>query len=171
MRKTWMLALAVPLAVSGLAGPASAVPKTPKPSNEHITITFNAATPQSPGTVVATGPIAGSGTATSGKSRHLGRARFDVDVLTFSTGTVTVRDARTHGKRKLDATTCTVTETAKGGFVITKGTGAYAKAKGHGFFTLQATLVGTHDTKSPHGCNLKNPTGSIVVDATGNVTV
>ena len=54
---------------------------------------------------------------------------------------------------------------------ITKGTGAYAKAKGRGHFTSTATVVGTHDTTATHGCNFKNPTGTTVYDATGNVTV
>jgi len=171
MRRIWILAVTVPLAVAGLAGPSWATQSSPKPSNEHVTITFNAATPQSPGTVAATGPIAGSGTATSSKNHHVGRVRFDVVTLTFGTGTVTVRDIRARGERKLDSSTCTVTETGKGAWLMTKGTGAYANAKGHGRFTSTATLVGTHDPSSSHGCNLKNPTGTTVFDATGNVTV
>ena len=87
MRKSWITALAVPLAIAGFAGPALADKAAPKPKpapNEHITITFVVSNPQSAGTVVATGPIAGTGTATAAtKGKHIGRVRIAVETLTF----------------------------------------------------------------------------------------
>ena len=175
MRKSWIVAVAVPLVVAGFAGPASADKPnpTPKPApNEHITITLSVSTPQGAGTVVATGPIAGTGTATAAtKGKHIGRVRFAAETLTFGSDTVKVRGINVHGPRQVAATTCTATEKGKGAFSVDAGTGAYAKAKGHGKFTVTATIAGTHDTSAPHGCSFKNPTGTIVIDATGVVTV
>ncbi len=71
--------------------------------------------------------------------------------------------------RQLDASTCTVTEKDKGVWVITKGTGAFAKAKGAGHFVANATVTGTPDASKPHGCDLANATGKVVVDAKGRV--
>ena len=175
MKKSWITALAVPLVIAGVAGPALADKPAPKPKpapNEHITITFAVSTPQSAGTVVATGPIAGNGTANAvTKGKHIGRVRVAVDTLTFGTDTVKVRAVHSHGKRTLDAATCTATQKGKGAFRIKGGTGAYAKAKGHGKFTVTATIVGTKDASSPKGCSFKTPTGTIVIDATATVTI
>ncbi len=175
MRKSWIIALAVPLAIAGIAGPAAADKPTPNPKpvpNEHITITFAVSTPQSAGSVVATGPIAGSGTAAAAtKGHHMGRVRVAVETLTFGADTVKVHAVSSHGKRTLDAATCTTTEKGKGAFQIKGGTGAYANAKGHGKFTVTSTIVGTKDAASPKGCSFKTPTGTIVIDATATVTV
>ena len=174
MRKSWIAALAVPLAIAGIAGPAGADDSSHKPKpvpNEHVTITFTVSTPQGAGTVVATGPIAGTGTATAAsKGEHHGRVRLAVTTLTFGADTVNVR-AAAHGKRTLDAATCTTTETGKGAFQIRGGTGAYANAKGRGKFTVTSTIVGTKDAASPKGCNFKTPTGTIVIDATATVKI
>ena len=165
--------MAVPLVVAGIAGPAFADKPAPKPApNEHVTITFALSNPQTAGTVVATGPIAGNGTATAAtKGKHIGRVRIAVEVLTFGSDSVKVRAVSDHGARKLDASTCTTTEKGKGAFVISGGTGAYAKAKGHGHFTSTTTVVGVKDASSPRGCNFTHPTGTMVIDATATVTV
>ena len=151
MKKSLITALAVPLVVAGLAGPASADKLAPKPApNEHITITFTVSTPQSAGVVVATGPIAGSGTAAPAtKGAHVGRVRVGVDTLTIGADTVKLRGVNSHGHRKLDATTCTTTETGKGRFSIAGGTGAYAKAKGHGKFTVTSTVIASSASLAP----------------------
>ena len=169
MRKTWIAALTVPMAVAALASPASA--ETKAPPNQQMTITFDAANPSAAGTVVATGPISGSGTATTSKHHHAGPAHFDANLLTFSSGTVKVRDLHSRGSRKVDSSTCIATQSGKGGFAITGGTGGYAKAKGRGHFTLTATLQGTHDSTAKHGCSFKTVTGSVVITASGHVTV
>ena len=174
MRKAWIAALALSvLAVGVLAGPAAAKPKdkhkpkAPK-GNEHITITFDIAT-NAPGTVQATGPISGSGTDTQVSSKQHGRTTHDVDLLTFDAGTITVKDKSVVVSQSLDPSTCTSTEHDKGVFKITKGTGAYEGAKGHGHFTVDVTATGTPDANSPNGCDFSNPTGSAVVEATGRV--
>ena len=97
--------------------------------------------------------------------------RLAVETLTFGSDTVKVKAVHTRGHRTVDAATCTATETGKGGFAITGGTGAYAKAKGRGKLTSTSTIVGTKDANSPKGCNFKTPTGTIVIDATAFVTV
>lgn len=171
MRKTWIAVLTIPLGVAVVAGPAGAAPRDQTAPNEHVTITFSISSPQSPGTVVATGPIVGSGTATATKGRHIGRVHLAVETLTFGSNTVKVRAIRVRGTREVDASTCTATENGKGAFLLAGGTGAYAHATGRGTFTVTSTIVGAHDSSSAQGCSFKSPTGTTVVDATGHVSI
>ena len=98
--------------------------------NEQATLTVDY--PTGSGTVTATGAFAGSGTVDTLRSRQAGRTHHFVEQLTFGPDTVTIKAVTVRVARRLDASTCTVTERDKGGWTITKGTGAFATAKGAG---------------------------------------
>ena len=96
------------LTVAGTAwaAPKPHKPKAPKP-NETITITIDAASPNGPSPVTASGVFNGSGTDTR-TSRSAGKSVHAKDLLTFDTGTVTVKDSGVR-RTELDTTTCAKT--------------------------------------------------------------
>ena len=168
MRRTAVATLVLSLGLFGLAAPAGAAPgkaKPGKPIQASLTIDYPAGT----GTVTVTGAFTGSGTVETLKHKQAGRTRHFVEKLTFGTDTVTIKAVAVRVSRHLDAATCAVTEKDKGTWVITKGTGALAKAKGAGHFVATTNATGTPDASKPHGCDLSHPTGTVVVDAKGRV--
>jgi glucose/arabinose dehydrogenase len=165
MKRTVTAAVVVALGLAGIATPAGAAPK--KAKAEQATLTIDYATGS--GTVDATGAFTGSGTVDTLKSKQAGRTRHFVERLTFGSDTVTLKAVAVRVSRSLDASTCTVAEKDKGAWIITKGTGTLAKAKGAGHFVANATVTGTPDASKPNGCDLSHLTGSIVVTAKGRV--
>ncbi len=165
MRKAAISALVLSLGLFGLAAPAGAANHAKV--NEQATLTVDY--PTGSGTVTATGAFAGSGTVDTLRSRQAGRTHHFVEQLTFGPDTVTIKAVTVRVARRLDASTCTVTERDKGGWTITKGTGAFATAKGAGHLVADATVTGTPDASKPHGCDLSHPTGTVVVQAKGHV--
>ena len=160
MKKLWIGAAVVGVATLAFGGVASAAPR----GVETLTMTVNVASPNGPSPATAAGVFNGTGTdtRTSRVKRRVDRAK---DVLTFSTGTVTLRDVGVR-RTKLDATTCTRTLTERGVWVITHGTGAFKHARGHGKYKATGTIQGVQGTS---GCDFSAPTGSITVTAKGKV--
>ncbi len=161
MKKCFAGALAFAVGMLMLGGTAGAAP--PK-NNETITITIDAASPNGPSPVTATGVFNGSGTETR-TSRAAGKSVHATDVFTFDTGTVTVKDKGVRSL-KLDKSTCTRQLSEKGVWKITSGTGAFAHAKGKGHYKATGTIQGVSGT---NGCDFSAPTGTITVTATGKV--
>ncbi len=125
--------------------------------------------PAGTGTVTVTGAFSGSGTVETLRHKQAGRTRHFVEKLTFGSDSVNVKAVAVRRSRHLDASTCTVTENYKGVWKFRKGTGAFAKAKGAGHLVATATVTGTPDASKPKGCDLSQPTGTIVVNAKGRV--
>jgi hypothetical protein len=91
--------------------------------------------------------------------------------LTLPDGTIHVKD-RGVESGSFDPATCTLHVHATGTWTITGGTGAYADAKGHGHFTAIGTLQATPDPNAPGGCSFEEPpTGTVIIDATGKVSL
>ena len=122
------------------AGVASAAPRT----IEYFTI--SASSFDGPQTVVATGPIAATGTDVELKSH--------VDEFTFPDGTITVRHKRVTATQKMDKRTCTFHSVETGTYTISKGTGAYRHISGSGKY--KATFSGT-------GCSQTEPPASVSI--------
>jgi hypothetical protein len=165
MRKAAISAWVLSLGLFGLSAPAGAADHAK--ANEQATLTVDYETGS--GTVTATGVFAGSGTVETLRSKQAGRTHHFVERLTFGSDTVTIKAVTVRVARRLDGSTCTVTERDKGGWTIAKGTGAFATAKGVGHLLADATVTGTPDTSKPHGCDFSHPTGSVVVQAKGHV--
>ena len=168
MKKTAAAALVCALGFACLAAPAGAAPGGPKkPAPETATLTIDAATGS--GTVTASGAFTGSGTVDTLKGRLAGRTHHFVVKLTFGSDTVTVKAATHRVSRTVDSSTCAVTEQDKGVWKIVRGTGALAKAKGHGHLVANANVTGTPDASRKGGCDFSHLTGTITVDAKGRV--
>jgi hypothetical protein len=168
MKRTAVATLVLSLGLFGLAAPAGAAPgkaKPGKPIQASLTIDYPAGT----GTVTVTGAFTGSGTVETLKHKQAGRTRHFVEKLTFGSDSVNIKAVAVRGSRQLDASTCTVTEKYKGVWKITTGTGTFANVKGAGHLVATATVTGTPDQSKPNGCDLSNPTGTIVVNAKGRV--
>jgi len=168
----YVLMAAMPLSLM-FAATASAAPRAP----EHLTITIDvSAPPTTPSPAVATGPISGTGTDTQTSDRTPGKigmnAKTDhaTDLLSLPDGTVSIKDQGVNSG-SFDQATCTLHVHETGIWTIVGGTGAYADAKGHGHFTLTGTVQATPDPNAPGGCAFGPPTGTLVVDATGTVSV
>ena len=163
MKKTAAAALVCAIGLFGLAAPAGAA----KAAQETATLTIDASTGS--GTVTASGAFAGSGTVDTLKSKTTGRVHHFLEKLTFGSDTVTVKAVTVRRSRTIDSATCAVTETDKGVWKITTGTGAFAQAKGYGHLVATANVTGTPDASKPHGCDFSKLTGTITVDAKGRV--
>jgi hypothetical protein len=163
VKKTAAAALVCAIGLFGLGAPAGAA----KAGQETATLTIDASTGS--GTVTAAGAFAGSGTVDTLRSKTSGRVHHFLEKLTFGSDTVTIKAVTVRRSRTIDSTTCAVTETDKGVWKITSGTGAFAKAKGHGHLVATANVTGTPDTSKPHGCDFSKLTGTITVDAKGRV--
>jgi hypothetical protein len=169
MKKLVVGTAALSVAMLAFGGAAWAAPKGPKApkapkANETITITLDVAAPGGPAPVTAAGVFNATGTDTR-TSRVAGKTDHGKDVLTFSGGTVTIKDSGVR-RTKLDTTTCTKALTEKGVWKITKGTGDFVHTKGHGHYTATGTIQGAVVTG---GCDFSAPTGSITITATGRV--
>jgi hypothetical protein len=161
VRKLYAVAAALPLSLM-FVSPAWSAPR----SAQHVTITIDAtAAPGTPSPATATGPISGTGTDVQTSDRTAGRTDHATDVLTFPNGTVTIKNSGVDSST-IDASTCTGHIAARGIWTITGGTGDYAHAKGHGHFTVSGSIQGT---PGPDGCG--PPTGSIVIEAVGKVSL
>ena len=143
--------------------PSRPKPKAPKP-NETITIAVDAASPNGPAPVTASGVFNGTGTD-SRTSRIAGKSTHGRDVITFDGGTVTVKDAGVRSA-KVDKTTCVKQVKEKGVWKIVRGTGDFAHTKGHGHYKATGSIQGAVVTG---GCDFSAPTGTITVVATGRV--
>jgi len=132
VKKTAAAALVCAMGLVGVAAPAGAAKGGAKPAQETATLTIDAATGS--GTVTAAGAFAGSGTVDTLKGKLAGRTHHAVEKLTFGTDTVTIKAVAVRVSRTVDSSTCAVTEKDKGVWKIVSGTGAFAKAKGHGHF-------------------------------------
>jgi hypothetical protein len=172
MKKSLIGVATVSAAMLAFGGTAWAAPKPPKPKapkpNETITITIDAASPNGPSPVTASGVFNGSGNDTrtsrvAGKGAQ--RSVHAKDVLTFDTGTVTVKDSGVR-RTTTDTTTCATTLNEKGIWKIVSGTGDFAHSKGHGHYKATGTIQGAVVTG---GCDFSAPTGTITVTATGRV--
>ena len=163
MKKLVVGTAALSVAMLALGGTASAAPKAPK-ANETITITLDVASPSGPAPVTAVGVFNGTGTDTR-TARKAGKTDHGKDVLTFASGTVTVKDAGVR-RTTLDKTTCTKTLSEKGVWKIAKGTGSFVHAKGHGHYKASGTIQGAVVSG---GCDFSAPTGSITITASGRV--
>jgi hypothetical protein len=130
-----------------------------------LTIDYPAGT----GTVTVTGAYSGSGTVETLKSRQAGRTWHFVEKLTIGSDSVNVKAVTVRVSRALDASTCTVSEKHKGVWILTRGTGTFENVKGGGHLVATATVTGIPDASKPDGCDLSNPTGTIVVNAKGRV--
>jgi hypothetical protein len=167
MKKAAAAALVCSLGLIGIAAPAGAAKGGGKPASETATLTIDASTGS--GTVTASGAFSGSGTVATLKSKVSGRTHHFVEQLTFGTDTVTIKAVTVRVSRSIDSSTCAVTEQDKGAWKITKGTGAFAKAKGHGHLVANANVTGTPDASKPNGCDFSHLTGTITVNAQGRV--
>ena len=167
MKKTAAVALVSALGLVGVAAPAGAAKGGAKPAQETATLTIDAATGS--GTVTAAGAFAGSGTVDTLKGKLAGRTHHFVEKLTFGADTVTIKAVAVRVSRTIDSSTCAVTEKDKGVWKIVSGTGAFAKAKGHGHLVANANVTGTPDATKPNGCDFSKLTGTITVDAQGRV--
>jgi hypothetical protein len=167
VKKTAAAALACALGLFGLAAPAGAAKGGAKAGNETATLSIDAATGS--GTVNASGAFTGSGTVDTLKGKLAGRTHHAVVKLTFGTDTVTIKAVAVRVSRTIDSSTCAVTEKDKGVWKITSGTGAFAKAKGHGHLVANANVTGTPDATKKNGCDFSKLTGTITVDAKGRV--
>jgi hypothetical protein len=169
MKKTAAAALACSLGLLVLAAPAGAAPGGKghgKPANETASLTVDAST--GTGAVTASGAFAGTGTVDTLKGKIAGRTHHFVVQLTFGQDTVTIK-AQTHRVSRTLGANCAVTEQDKGVWQITKGTGAFATAKGVGRLVANANVTGTADASKPNGCDYSHLTGTITVDAKGRV--
>jgi len=168
VKKTATAALVCALGLAGLAAPAGAATGgARKPPNETATLSIDAATGS--GTVTAAGAFAGSGTVDTLKGKLAGRTHHFVEKLTFGSDTVTIAALTVRVSRTIDSSTCAVTEKDKGVWVIVRGTGALATAKGAGHLVANASVTGTPDASKPHGCDFSHLAGTITVDAKGHV--
>jgi len=167
VKRTAATALVCAIGLFGLAAPAGAAKAGGKPAQETATLTIDASTGS--GTVTAAGAFAGTGTVDTLKSKTAGRTHHFVEKLTFGSDTITVKAVSVRRSRTIDSSTCAVTETDKGVWKIASGTGAFAKAKGHGHLVATANVTGTPDASKPHGCDFSKLTGTITVDAKGRV--
>jgi hypothetical protein len=151
--------------------PVQPVPPKPTKSQpgEPVQATLNVDYPAGTGTVSVTGAFSGQGTVETLKSKRAGCTSHFVVKLTFGSDSVNIKAVAIRRTRQLDASTCTVTETHKGAWIITTGSGAFANVKGHGHLTATATVTGTPDASKPKGCDLSSPTGTVVVNAKGRV--
>jgi hypothetical protein len=170
MKKTYVAAAALSLSMLALGGTAGAAPNPPKapkvPKNaETLTMTIDVANQHGPSPATASGVFNGTGTDIR-TARVAGRTDHATDVFTFTGGTVTVKDVGVRST-KTDKSTRTRALTEKGVWKITRGTDAFAKAKGHGHYKATGTIQGVQGTK---GCDFSAPTGSITVTATGTVS-
>ena len=102
---------------------------------------------------------------TAARRRVAGKSTHGRDVITFDSGTVTVKDAGVRSS-KLDKTTCVKQVSEKGVWKVVSGTGDFAHTKGHGHYKATGSIQGAVVTD---GCDFSAPTGTITVVATGRV--
>jgi hypothetical protein len=85
------------------------------------------------------------------------------DVFVFPDGNLTVRHDPVAHHRHHDPVTCLFTFRERGTFKITRGTGAYVGARGHGHYRIKVMFVGCrHQPPEPH-------TFSLTIKARGHI--
>jgi hypothetical protein len=108
---------------------------SPTPTQHFMSVQTSIDGPQ---TVVAAGPVSGTGTDTQ-LSNHR-------DQFVFPNGTLTVRHESGSVKQTFDAATCVGTVSETGTYVIARGTGVYAHATGSGSYKAFVLFQGcSHD--------------------------
>jgi len=128
-------ALAV-LAAGGSAGAASA--------NEHLTLSSTTVKGVDHNRrVVAVGAVRATGTFT-GKDTNSSR---DLITLHFAKGTITLAGHERKTRIVPDLRACRATNTGRGTFTITGGTGAYAGITGNGTYLRHTLMIGARDGK------------------------
>ncbi len=92
--------------------------------------------------VVAKGRIHAKGTDT--------QVSETMDTFTFPRGSLSItHKPKKEGKFRQDQVTCHFVYTERGTYKVKSGTGAYARAHGHGRYSLRATGVGCSETDPP----------------------
>jgi hypothetical protein len=153
-------ALAV-LAVSGGAGASSA--------NEHLTLSSTTVKGVDQAVrAVAVGAVHATGTFT-GKDTNSPR---DLITLHFPKGTITLSGHELKTRIVPNLRACRATNTGRGTFTITAGTGAYTGITGSGTYLRHTTIIGARDT---HGTCLGQKAQPKLVryraTAVGNFTI
>jgi hypothetical protein len=104
--------------------------------------------------------LAFGGVHAKGVDRQVGPRK---DVFVFPDGNLTVRHQPVAHHRHHDPVTCLFTFRERGTFKITRGTGAYAGARGHGRYHVKVMFVGCrHQPPEPH-------TFSLTIQASGRI--
>jgi len=104
--------------------------------------------------------LAFGGVHAKGVDRSVGPRK---DVFVFPDGKLTVRHTPVAHHRRHDPVTCLFAFRERGTFKITRGTGAYAGARGHGHYHVKVMFVGCrHQPPEPH-------TFSLTIQARGHI--
>lgn len=152
MRK---LLVAMMLAATGMVG--AAAPASAATTNQHF---FIVQRDDRPGTVVATGPISGTG-------RDVEAPNGNSATFVFPNGTVHVNHPETSDHSTFNPVACVGTDTFRGTYTLNNGTGAYAGVHGSGTYRGTATFIGR---PTAHGCSEQGTT-IVVVTATGHTSL
>lgn len=149
MRKMAIAALAATLAFATLTAPAGAR----SGDNQRFKIVFvgDSVNTQDGATVVASGPITGTGIAYIVGSTYQPDGSFvDTYRVEFPSGSFVTTVAGANDSFRLDPRSCLLRLTARGTFAISDGTGAYGDVAGQGTFRFR--LVQVLD-RGPDGCS------------------
>jgi hypothetical protein len=139
LRRVLLFPLVLLLPLLGVATPASAA-AVHSGTQHFLALSSNPAANSN--TLIGTGPI-----HARGKDTQTGA---NTDVFAFPAGKLKItHKAKGITKDHFDPATCLDTTVETGTYTITGGTGAYAKAKGHGTYALSVLAVGCSTTQLP----------------------
>lgn len=148
MRRMALAMVAMVLAVTGLAGPATA--QTAADQRFEIVFSGESVNTQDEARVVGVGPIRGTGIAYLVGSTHQPDGSFvDTYRVELRKGSFVTTVTGANDSFSLDPRSCLLRLTASGTFIISDGTGAYQGVEGGGTFAFR--LVQVLD-RGPDGC-------------------
>jgi hypothetical protein len=122
------------LAAAGLVGTAAATAQSRAVPTERIVGLQNNPRHNGLAVIIGNGPIHAHGKDVV--------VNGHVDKFVFPRGSITIRHRNTGQHHHFDKVTCYGVFTQRGVYRVTRGTGAYAGAHGHGKFSVKANSFG-----------------------------
>ena len=116
---------------------------------QHFLVMSTDPSENAPPLIIANGPIHAQGTDVVVSETR--------DIFKFPKGTLSIRH---HAKKRsmkesFDPVTCLFKYRERGIYKVTGGTGAYAKARGHGHYSVRVSGVGCDETAAPDPFSLE----------------
>ncbi|HEX7276637.1 MAG TPA: hypothetical protein VF244_04620 [Acidimicrobiales bacterium] len=116
------------------------------------------------GTVVAKGPVAGTGTETEISNDGEGTG---IDLAVFKNGSVKILHTETDFSDSFNESTCVGRFRGEGDYTLISGTGAYKGVSGSGTFSYKGTFFAS---RTADGCS-EDGTSIVIVKASGTTTL